>query len=546
METLLLKDNQEDIKTAAQIINKGGIVAVPTETVYGLAANALDGRAVAKIFAAKGRPMDNPLIVHISSIDMIEKFSLFQKFTPQAKLLAEKFWPGPLTIILPKGKSIPNEVSAGLETVAVRFPSHPVAQKLIAAANTPLAAPSANLSGKPSPTKAQHCINDLTGKADAIIDGGECEVGVESTVITLATNPPRLLRPGGITPNQLKEVLGEIEIDSAVINKLEEGRKAASPGMKYKHYAPKAQVYLVKGSNFASYVNRISNQKTAVIAFDEDLPNIKAQSFSIGSAKDYSTQAHKIFDVLREIDKDNKIEMVFAPCPETHGVALAVYNRMIRAAAFRIINADAFVVGLTGPTGSGKSLACKTFEKFGFHIVDTDLLARKVLEKGSSGIEQIKSAFGDDVVTANGDLDRKLLAKRAFKDKESLEKLNSVTHPLIYEKALLEIQEYSEKGFDKFILDAPVLFESNGQRFCSKTLSVIAPYNVRMERIIKRDSLTEEEALLRINAQQPDDFYINQSDFCITNNGSEIELTEKITNLIGELKCQTKDEKEIP
>jgi L-threonylcarbamoyladenylate synthase len=527
METLLLKDNQEDIKTASQIIKRGGIVAVPTETVYGLAANALEGKAVAKIFKAKGRPMDNPLIVHISSIDMIERFSLYKEFTPKARLLAEKFWPGPLTIILPKGKSIPNEVSAGLDTVAVRFPSHPTAQKLIATADTPLAAPSANLSGKPSPTKAQHCINDLTGKADAIIDGGECAVGVESTVITLATNPPRLLRPGGITAEQLKEVLGDIEIDSAVINKLEEGRKASSPGMKYKHYAPKAQVYLVQGKSFCDFVNRISDENTAVICFDEDKINIKERTFTIGCAKDYNTQAHKIFDVLREIDKDNSITKVFAPCPETKGVSLAVYNRMIRAAAFRIINADAYVIGLTGPTGSGKSLACKTFEAFGYHIVDTDLLARKVLEKGSPALDEIKSVFGDDVVNDEGELNRKLLAKRAFNDKESTEKLNRITHPLIYEKALLEIQEYSQKGFDKFILDAPVLFESNGERFCNKTLSIIAPVATRTDRIIKRDSLTKEEVLTRINAQQPDEFYINQSDFYITNNGSENDLAEK-------------------
>ena len=208
MTTQLLHNNENDINTAGKILSCGGLVAIPTETVYGLAADALNGQAVAKIFAAKGRPMDNPLIVHIAAFEDIDRFSLVREIPAAAYTLAQAFWPGPLTIIMRKGKAIPDEVSAGLDTVAIRFPSHPVAQAVIRAAKTPLAAPSANISGSPSPTAAEHVISDMNGKIDAVLDGGECAVGLESTVITLAADVPRVLRPGGVTVEQLREVLG--------------------------------------------------------------------------------------------------------------------------------------------------------------------------------------------------------------------------------------------------------------------------------------------------------------------------------------------------
>ena len=242
MNTLLLQDTQQDIEKAGQILSQGGLVGIPTETVYGLAADALNGKAVAKIFTAKGRPMDNPLIVHIKDIKDINKYGLVREFSTKAKLLAENFWPGPLTIIMPKGDCIPEEVSAGLDTVAIRFPEHQIARRIIEAANTPLAAPSANLSGSPSPTTAKHVFNDLNGRIDAVLDGGRCRVGLESTVITLATPTPKLLRPGGVTLEEMKEVIGEIEVDKAVLNQIESGAVVSSPGMKYKHYAPKARV----------------------------------------------------------------------------------------------------------------------------------------------------------------------------------------------------------------------------------------------------------------------------------------------------------------
>lgn len=338
MNTVLLKDTDEDIKKAAEIIKNGGLVGMPTETVYGLGANALNPKAVLDIFKAKGRPADNPLIVHISDVSQIEKFSLAEEIPENAKILAKKFWPGPLTMIVKKGKAVPDEVSAGLDTVAIRFPSHPVAQKLISFAGLPVAAPSANLSGSPSPTTPQHVMRDLKGKIPAIIDGGICNVGLESTVITLAENPPRLLRPGGITLEQLRDALGEVALDDAVLHKLKEGRRAASPGMKYKHYAPKANVTILKGGNrdFYDFVNANSHSNRAVICYDEDAPFIKGNKFLLGSKSDSAQQAHRLFDVLRQIDLNPEITAVYARCPDINGVGLAVYNRLIRAAGFEV------------------------------------------------------------------------------------------------------------------------------------------------------------------------------------------------------------------
>ena len=246
------KDGEKGLDEAARLLKDGELVAIPTETVYGLAANALDGNAVKNIFVAKGRPQDNPLIVHIAEIDEI--LPLVKNFDERARALAEAYWPGPLTMILPKSDIIPNEVCAGLDTVAIRMPSHPIAHGIIKKCGFPLAAPSANTSGKPSPTTAAHVMNDMDGKIAAVVDGGSCSVGVESTVVTLACPVPRVLRPGGVTPDQLRAVLGEVEIDKAVFKALESGEKVLSPGMKYKHYSPNAHVIIVKGDfdKFAS------------------------------------------------------------------------------------------------------------------------------------------------------------------------------------------------------------------------------------------------------------------------------------------------------
>lgn len=335
MKTLYLSDKQEDILKCAEILKNDGLVAIPTETVYGLAGNALKGSCVKKIFAAKGRPSDNPLIVHISDISQWEP--LVKAVPEKAKALAEKYWPGPLTIILPKSEIIPDEICGGLDTVAVRMPSNETARAIIDACSFPLAAPSANSSGKPSPTTAPHVMADLDGKIDAIVDGGSSSVGIESTVISLASDVPRLLRPGGITPEMLREVLGEIIIDDAVYNKLADGAKASSPGMKYKHYSPAAKVILIKGTydKYISFVRKNADSTTAILCFEgEEVTDIPSVVY--GKKDDPSSQAKHIFDALRSLDKIGA-KTVYARFPESDGVGLGVFNRLVRAAGFNII-----------------------------------------------------------------------------------------------------------------------------------------------------------------------------------------------------------------
>jgi L-threonylcarbamoyladenylate synthase len=338
VETLLLKPSEDNtaIRKAAELLRQGGIVAIPTETVYGLAANALDEGAVNRIFKAKGRPQDNPLIVHICEFDEI--YPLVRKVPPAAKALAETFWPGPLTLVLPRSDKIPNNVSAGLDTVAVRMPSHPVAWAIIKESGLPLAAPSANISGFPSPTAAQHVQDDMTGRIDAIVDGGECEVGVESTVLSLTGEVPVLLRPGGVTLAQLESVLGRVEVNEAVLNPLKEGETAASPGMRHKHYAPKAEITVIKGSasQIAEYVAAHTGNDLAVLCFEGDEHLFTLPTVTFGRENDAFSQARGLFGALRRLDELGA-KQVFACCPSQEGVGLAVCNRLFRAAEFRII-----------------------------------------------------------------------------------------------------------------------------------------------------------------------------------------------------------------
>ncbi len=327
--------NTESIDSAAALLRVGEVVGIPTETVYGLAANAFDEKAVAKIFKAKGRPQDNPLIVHISAFEEIRE--LVSAVPEAAKKLADAFWPGPLTIILPKSSRIPDAVSAGLPSVAVRMPSHSVARAVIARAGVPLAAPSANLSGSPSPTNAKTVFDDMQGRIPLILDGGGSRVGVESTVITLCTEVPRVLRPGGVTVEQLRAVLGAVEVDDAVLHQLKAGEKAASPGMKYKHYAPRADITIVRGSlaQFRQYVaEQAADAFVLCFAGEErDFPH----AVPYGAAESDSEQANRLFDALRELDALGA-KTVYARCPSLDGVGLAVYNRLIRAAGFHLID----------------------------------------------------------------------------------------------------------------------------------------------------------------------------------------------------------------
>lgn len=320
----------------ASILRSGGLVGIPTETVYGLAANALDAQAVRKIFIAKGRPQDNPLIVHISSIE--ELYALAEEIPEKALFLANAFWPGPLTMVLKKSPAVPDEVTCSLPSVAVRMPSHKIANAIIKAAGLPLAAPSANLSGKPSPTTAAHVMHDMNGKIEAVVDGGECEVGVESTVITLCTEPPVLLRPGAVTLRQLKEVIGDVAADPSIFSKPGAELKPSSPGMKYKHYSPDAEVIIVKGELPAfEALARAAGEDAAVLCFDGEEKLFPGMTvFSFGAEDDVSAQAHRLFSILRRAD-ELKVKRLFVRYPGTDGVGMAVYNRLLRAAAFRVV-----------------------------------------------------------------------------------------------------------------------------------------------------------------------------------------------------------------
>ncbi len=332
--TRILKETEKDIAEAADLLRSGEIVAIPTETVYGLAADASNEAAVKKIFEAKGRPSDNPLIVHISHIDMLGE--LVSRIPPMALECAKRFWPGPLTMVMPKSAKIPYVTSGGLETVGIRFPSHRTAQRIITASGRGLAAPSANLSGSPSPTTLRHVLDDMNGRIPAVVDGGNCEVGVESTVISFDGDSIRLLRPGRISAEMLRTVTENVTVDKGVLEQLDAAAKAASPGMKYKHYSPKAEVFILKGTvaEIDEYLSENSQNGDYAMLFDGDSLTCDIPVLFYGA--DPLEQANRLFAVLRECDRIGA-NRVFARCPETYGVGLAVYNRLLRAAAFRVI-----------------------------------------------------------------------------------------------------------------------------------------------------------------------------------------------------------------
>ena len=334
--------DEEQIRQAGDILKAGGLVAFPTETVYGLGGDALNPDSSKKIYAAKGRPSDNPLIVHICRWEDI--YRIAEPVTEEAKRLAEAFWPGPLTMILQKKDTVPKETTGGLDTVAIRFPSHPVARRLIEAAGGFVAAPSANASGRPSPTMAEYVAEDMNGRIDMILDGGAVGIGLESTIVDVSGPEPIILRPGYVTQEMLEKVLGEVELDQTILDGTTAQRPKA-PGMKYRHYAPKGELSIVEGSAEAvvEHINGLcaraaaEGKKTGVIATDETFSRYTADSVkSVGSREDEEAIAHSLYRILREFD-DEEVEVMYTESFSSYGMGQAIMNRLLKAAGHRII-----------------------------------------------------------------------------------------------------------------------------------------------------------------------------------------------------------------
>lgn len=334
------KPDKDLIAVFASMLASGKTVIFPTETVYGLGANALDEEAAAKIYQAKGRPSDNPLLVHIA--DKEDVYGLVENIDDRAKLLMDKFWPGPLTIVFKKKDIIPDRTSGGLDTVAIRMPSDQVARNLIRQAGVPIAAPSANISGRPSPTKPEHIIRDMDGRVDGILVGGSCNYGVESTIVDLSGDVAMVLRPGSITLEMLGEVLGQVNLDPSLKNK-DDNIRAKAPGMKYKHYSPQAQVYIVRAGDQEDFARRVDELcldnakkglKTGVLTRSSDQHPYQAQVFDLGESD--AEVAKNLFDSLISLDRES-IDIAYVPYFEEKGLGVAIMNRLKKAAAYRII-----------------------------------------------------------------------------------------------------------------------------------------------------------------------------------------------------------------
>ena len=505
METIIFhpETDKNAIEEAAAILRRGGLLGIPTETVYGLGADGLNEDAVRRIFLAKGRPQDNPLILHVPDAGWLERCCT--DIPSAAYALAERFWPGPLTMILPRRDCVPLRTTGGLDTVGVRCPDHPVTRAIIAAADTPVAAPSGNTSGRPSPTCARHMMEDMMGKIDGIVDGGDCAVGVESTIIDLTVQPPRLLRPGGLPLEELEAVLGEVAVDKAVRQRLGDGEKAKAPGMKYRHYAPRAAVTVVTGTprRSAAYIREHLPAGAGVICFDEYAPLFAGHIVHrLGSQEDKLAQARHVFDALRTFD-DTDVTAIFAQCPDESGLGLAVGNRLKKAAGFHTVDVSPLVIGFTGPTGAGKTSALRALERLGGLVLDCDAVYHDLLRTDSTLRDAITGAFGQ-VFAPDGTLDRQRLGTVVFSDPAALDTLNRIIYARLPRELLRRMDESSAPVVG---IDAINLVESGLSRLCRRTVAVLAPSEQRVRRIMARDGIPEEYARLRVQAQKDDEFY---------------------------------------
>ena len=538
MKTLYLSANDASTASiAAEIIKNGGLVALPTETVYGLGANGLAPAAVKKIFEAKGRPQDNPLILHIWNSAQLSE--LCHHIPESAWALAAAFWPGPLTMVLPAKDTVPLSTRANLPSVAVRCPDSDITREIIRLSGVPIAAPSANISGKPSTTTAQHVRFDHDGRIDCIVDGGPCRVGVESTIVDLTETPPRLLRPGGITAEELESVLGEITVDKAVTQSLSADEVAKAPGMKYKHYAPQCEVVILSGSSesAARYVKAHRKANDRVLCFEEELPLFAGcDPLAYGRKADPASLSAGLFGALRILD-DPAVGTVYARCPMGGGMEAAVRNRLSKAAAFRVIDADTdpsvacgdsdpctgapLVIGITGGTGCGKTTLLEVIRKAGGTVIDCDALYHDLLQTDSRLLAAIAARFPDTV--EDGVLQRKKLGAIVFGHRQALQDLNDLTTPFI----LAALEARLQKASGLVAIDAIRLIEAGIDRLCRTTVAVTAPTQDRVARLMARDSIPESYARSRIAAQPDEAFYAAHCHHILKNDGTKAEFEAK-------------------
>ena len=524
--------NMEQLSDAVAMLRKGGLVAVPTETVYGLAADAENSAAIWTLFEVKQREREKAFSILVTGMDMVERYC--ENIPPVAYALAEKYWPGPLTMILEDKGVVSALVNDEGDTLGVRCPDHPMTQSILQEADVALAAPSANPSDLPSPKTAQEVLDYFDGHIEGIVDGGPCTVGVESTIIDLTVTPPRLLRPGGLPLEALEAVLGEVAVDKAVRQKLSDGEKAKAPGMKYRHYAPRAAVTVVTGAprRSAAYIAAHLPAGAGVICFDEYAPLFAGHIVHrLGPAGDKLAQAQRVFDALRTFD-ETEVTAIYAQCPDEAGLGLAVSNRLKKAAGFHTVDVSPLVIGFTGPTGAGKTSALRALEQLGGLVLDCDAIYHELLRTDGALREAIAGAFGP-VFAADGGLDRQKLGNLVFGDPAALETLNGI----IYARLPRELRRRMDASDAAVVgIDAINLIESGLDGLCRRTVAVIAPAETRVARIMAREGISEDYAWARVRAQRPDQFFAEGCAHILYNDcGTAEEFSRKAEEFLKEI-----------
>ena len=525
-----------EFNEAAKELRLGELVAFPTETVYGLGADATNEQAVKRVYLAKGRPSDNPLIVTVSSLEMVKRF--VPSLSKEVEKIIEKFWPGSLTIVLKiKDGSLSKTVTGGLKTAAFRMPKNETTLNLITALGNPIVGPSANSSGKPSPTTAQHVYHDLEGRIAGILDDGPTDVGVESTIIDMSTEIPTILRPGAVTAEEIEKVIGkELYSDK---HKVKENEIPKAPGMKYRHYAPKAPVLLFVGAPdvTARAIEQEMQPHDAVLCFDEYhdfYDDEKGPVRTYGPSCDKQAQGQQLFAALRDLDATS-CQRILAQAPRPFGEGLAVSNRIHKAAGFQVVRpAKAQVVGITGTSGSGKSSVGACLQQMGWQIIDADQVYHQLLKLDRNLTRTVLNQF-PAVAGPDGTVDRKALSRIVFEDRMELRRLNAITHPAVKREIRRRIRVLTSQGCRRIGLDVPLLYESGLDHVCDFVIGVVAPEPALTERIVRRDGISPEQARIRLASQPDRQFYEALCDILIENDGDEEALCRNLKESLPQM-----------